>query len=181
MQSFFTINKETFPLFLCSYRDTQFFETGPRKSTITEISTINNTIELSILRHGNFKIKVILGMKVYSHCNKSGGSIFHQSQFSNKTFRNIVIFEISNIFLSILQKLSNFKKSTFSVKSKYFLGEYKNSTRSFFFFFCFGQGIVFHSPKHNTKHLYQKKKSNGPQSANAFERGYFNSRSYAFF
>ena len=110
---FFTISKETFPLFLCSYRDTQFFETGPRKSTITEISTINNPIDLSILSHGNFKIKVILGMKVYSHCNKGGGCIFHQSQFLNKTFRNIVIFEISDIFLSILQKLSNFKNPRF--------------------------------------------------------------------
>ena len=109
---FFTINKETFSLFLCSYSDTQFFETGPRKSTITEISTINNPIELSILRHGNFKIKVILGMKVYSHCNKGGHCIFHQSQFLNKTYRNIVIFEISDIFLSILQKLSNFNVFT---------------------------------------------------------------------
>ena len=106
---FFIINKETFQLFLCSYRDTQCFETGLRKSTITEISTINNTIELSILRHGNFKIKVILGIKVYSHCNKSGGSIFHQSQFLIKTFCNIGMFEISDIFIQILQKLSNLK------------------------------------------------------------------------
>ena len=115
---------------------------------------------MSILRHGNFKIKVILGIKVYSHCNKSGGSIFHQSQFLNKTFRNIVIFEISDIFLSFCK---SFQILTFSLKSKYFLGNIK--IQHVPFFFC--QGIVFHSPKHNTKHLYQQKK-NGPQSANVF-------------
>ena len=139
MQTFLPLRKKHFHVFFL-YHDTQFFETGPRLSNISEISIINNTIWLSILSNENLKPKWILGIKVFSHCNKNCRCIFHLSQFLHKNICNICDVEISGIFTCFNQKLQSLKSKS-AVNFYCFLAEYQISICSRFFFF--GPGLVF--------------------------------------
>ena len=87
------------------YHDTQFFETGPRLSTMSEISTIKNTSWLSILSNENLTPKQISEIKVFSHFNKGSGSIFHLSHCLQKNICNVWHVEISAFFINFSQKL----------------------------------------------------------------------------